>query len=53
MPKITELFAFVAEDTGPDDEGVMAFSVDSFSGPMMMPLIGADMERVESLRAIA
>lgn len=48
MPKITELFAFIAED-GPEDEGIVAMKV----GDMMMPMVGADMERVESLREIA
>ncbi len=49
MPRITEMYAFVAEDSGPDDEGVVAMSM----GDLMMPLVGADMARVESLRPIA
>ncbi len=49
MPRIEEMYAFVAEDTGPDDEGVVAMSV----GGVMMPMVGADMARVESLRPIA
>ncbi len=49
MPRIEEIYAFVAEDTGPDDEGVVAMSV----GGVMMPMVGADMARVESLRPIA
>ena len=49
MPRIEEMFAFVAEDTGPDDEGVVTMSV----GSVMLPLIGADMARVESLWPIA
>ena len=48
MPKITELFAFIAED-GPEDEGIVAMTV----GDMLMPMVGADMDRVESLRPIA
>ena len=49
MPRIEEMYAFVAEDFEPDDEGVVAMSV----GDVMLPLVGADMARVESLRPIA
>ena len=49
MPRIEEMYAFVAEDSGPDDEGVVAMSVRD----VMLPLVGADMARVESLRPIA
>ena len=49
MPRIEEMYAFVAEDSGPDDEGVVAMSV----GNVMLPLVGADMARVESLKPIA
>lgn len=45
MPKINEMFAFVAEDNGPEDEGVIAVSG--------MPLVGADMARVKSLWKVA
>ena len=48
MPKITELYAFIAEE-GPEDEGIVAMTV----GDMLMPMVGADMDRVESLRPIA
>lgn len=41
--KITEMFAFVAEDNG---EGVMGAMTNS---GIMMPLVGADMARVTSL----
>jgi len=49
MPKIEEMYAFVIEDTGPDDEGVVGM------GTKMgwMPLVGADMARVESLKPLA
>lgn len=50
MPKITELYAFVVADTGPDDEGVPAFQSP---GGTLMPMIGADMERAASLRPMA
>ena len=48
MPKITEMYAFIAEE-GPEDEGIVAMKV----GNTFMPLVGADMDRVESLRPIA
>ena len=50
MPKIEQLFAYVVEDSGPDDEGVPAFL-----GPNgdWMPLMGADRERADSLRSLA
>lgn len=46
--RIEEMFAFVCVD---DDgtEGIPAIQV----GGMAMPLVGADMKRVESLRPIA
>ena len=49
MPRITEMYAFIVEDTGPDDEGVVAFNRDG----AWIPMVGADMKRVESLRPIA
>ena len=49
MPRIEEMFAFVAEDSGPDDEGIVGMN----TGAGWMPLVGADMARVESLRPIA
>ena len=51
MPKIEKLFAFIIEDTGPDDEGVAAFHM--FGSNVFMPMVGADMDRVESLRSHA
>ena len=49
MPRIKEMFAFVAEDSGPDDEGITAMLV----GHAWIPMVGADMARVDSLRPIA
>jgi hypothetical protein len=46
MPRITELFAFIAEDEGPEDEGVTAF----LSSVGWTPMVAADRERVDSLR---
>lgn len=51
MPRVTELYAYVVADTGPDDEGVPAF-LDTATGAWM-PMMGADRERAESLRPLA
>lgn len=50
MPRIEEMYAFVAEDKGPDDEGIVGMGA---AGIGMMPLVGADMARAESLKEIA
>lgn len=56
MPKIERLYAFVTEDTGPDDEGVISAPA-AVHGPfhthVPMPLVGADQGRVEALQPIA
>ena len=49
MPRIEEMYAFVAEDKGPDDEGIIGFMAETG----WMPMVGADMARVESLKPIA
>lgn len=51
MPKIEEIFAYIAVDNEPEDEGVVAAAI----GPMgiMMPLIGANVARVDSIREMA
>jgi hypothetical protein len=51
MPRITELYAWVVADTGPDDEGVPAF-MDPVS-LTWHPMMGADLERATSLRGEA
>jgi hypothetical protein len=51
MPRVTELYAWVVADTGPDDEGVPAF-LDPVS-LAWMPMMGADLERALSLRGEA
>lgn len=50
MPRITELYAYVTYDADEGDEGVPAFA-----GPdgALLPMMGADMERAESLKALA
>lgn len=49
MPKIDAMYAFIAEDSGPDDEGITAHLT-----PMgWMPMVGADMERMDSIREVA
>lgn len=50
MPKVDEMFAFVAADKGPDDEGVMAMRLPNGD---WAPMVGADMKRVESLWPVA
>jgi len=47
--RIEEMYAFVAEDKDPDDEGVVGFMADTG----WMPMVGADMARAESLKPIA
>ncbi len=49
MPKITEMYAFVMADSGPDDEGIPSLAV----GGMAMPMVGADMAMVANLRPFA
>jgi len=49
MPKIEQMYAFVCEDSGPEDEGIIGMQ----TGMGWMPLVGADMARVKSLRPIA
>jgi len=48
--KIERLYAFIATDPEDGDEGVMAFSTQD---GLMLPMIGADMDRVDQLRSIA
>ncbi len=44
MPKITELYAFIATD-----EGIVAMML----GDKWIPMVGADMARMDSLRPVA
>ncbi len=56
MPKIERMYAFVQEDTGPDDEEVISAPgrvLGPFHGPVPVPLVGADQGRVETLRPVA
>ncbi len=50
MPKITEMYAFVIADKDENDEGVMGIQNQDGS---WMPLVGADLERINHLRPIA
>jgi len=51
MPKIDEMFAFVSySKDDPEDEGVIAFESPGHS---WIPMVGADMDRVESLKPLA
>jgi len=49
MPKIDEIYAFIAEDSGPEDEGIAAFVSKGWA----MPMVAADKARVDSLREMA
>jgi len=49
MPVINSVWAFIAEDNGPEDEGACAM----FHDRVWLPLIAADEKRLESLRPIA
>lgn len=49
MPRIEQMYAFVAEDSGPDDEGLIGMNTPQG----WMPLVGANLVRVESLKPIA
>lgn len=51
MPKIIELWAFVAEDSAPDDEGIMAMQMPGTE--IMMPFVCADKKRMEELKPYA
>ena len=55
MPRIEEMYAFITENSGPDDKGVIAIQTEpGDSGRRLwLPLVGADMARVNSLRDIA
>ena len=47
--KITEIFAFISKDKN-GHEGIMAAMTNNGT---MLPLIGADVERVDCLRPVA
>ena len=51
MPRIAEMWAWVAVEGGPDDEGVTGFLVAATG--QWFPMVGADRERMESLRPMA
>lgn len=46
MPRINEVYAFISEDTGPDDEGI----IGAVFGGQWMPFVCGDKARVDSLR---
>lgn len=51
MKRIEQMYAFITTDPEDDTEGVIGFQASPTSG--MMPMVGADMERVEQLRPLA
>jgi hypothetical protein len=46
MPKITEIYAFISEDTGPEDEGIIGQRMND----TWLPFVAADQKRIDSLR---
>jgi len=48
MPKITEMWAYISEENGPDDEGVVAMAIGG--DDRWIPFVGADEERMRSLK---
>ena len=48
MPKIETLYAYLSENS-PDDEGLVGMKV----GDTWVAMVGADMQRMESLKDIA
>lgn len=49
MPKIDEIYAYIAADKNEDDEGLMGMLM----GKTWVPLVGADTKRMKSLKPIA
>ena len=49
MPRITEMFAFIACDTSEDDEGITSWR----SPEGILPMVGGDVDRVGSWMARA
>lgn len=49
MPRIDHLWAYIVQDTGPDDEGVPAIAM----GGMHYPLVAADGARLKNIREMA
>ena len=50
MPRIEELYAYIAHEPGdPDDEGVTAFKLEG----VWLPMVGADEARMKSLKGQA
>jgi hypothetical protein len=50
MPLIEEMYAFISYDKDDNDEGICAFNTGFNT---WMPMVGADMARVESLKPVA
>lgn len=49
MPRIKEMFAFITEENGPGDEGLIGIAMNG----QWMPFVGADMERANALKPLA
>jgi hypothetical protein len=56
MPKIEEMYAYIAHEKGdPDDEGLTAFKMPAmgFKPEQWAPMVGADEARMKSLKSMA
>ena len=43
MPRLEEMYAYIVEDSGPDDEGILGITtVSREEAPIGLPLVGAD-----------
>jgi len=54
MPRLEEMYAYIVEDSGPDDEGILGITtVSREEAPIGLPLVGADIASVNQLRPLA
>lgn len=53
IPKIETMYAYISHGDGPDDEGVTAYLRGTPLSSQWVPMVGADRERMDSLRAVA
>ena len=49
MPRIDEMYAYISTDADENDEGIVGFH----TGKEWIPCVGADMDRMNSLRPMA
>ena len=54
MPRIEEMYAYIVEDSGPDDEGILGIqTISREEAPIGLPLVASDMASVNLLRPLA